>query len=62
VIRRNTQWFLNWAQRFLNLKRKLLESKPRDLEIRRTGLEAQTPHPETFQINFRVKNWNWRLS
>jgi hypothetical protein len=40
----------------------LLESKQKDLEIRRTGLlEAQTPHPETFQINFGVKNWDWRL-
>jgi len=39
----------------------LLESKPKDLEIRRTGLEAQTPHPENFQMNFSVKNWDWRL-
>jgi hypothetical protein len=42
-------------------KKKWLESKPKDLEIRRTGLEAQTPHPETFQINFSVKNWDWRV-
>jgi hypothetical protein len=56
VTRRNKQWFLNWAQRFLNLKKKVVR-----IEIRRTGLEAQTPHPENFQMNFSVKNWDWRL-